>query len=466
MSQTIVIVGGGATGLAAAYHLRKQVKAGNIDAKIILVERDATLGGKAKTDVVDGMVIEHGPDSYLSYKPWFGQLAKELGLPTVGTNPKVKTIYIVRKGRMEQLPVGMNIMIPTEVVPFLKTRLLSPLGKLRAGMEPLVPVRKTDDDESIGSFVGRRFGREVLENIAGPLMGGIHGGDWENVSIKCTFPSFVKMEKEGGSLLLQGWRNKSNKPKGPTGSAFQTVQTGLNSALQAVVKASEGVDFRTSTEVTALKAVDGRYFVTLSTGEQIDADAVVLAVPAYVAAALIQEFRGDVAGELNEIPYGNSCVAALAYNRSDVKHPLDASGFLVPASEPLEISASTWVSTKWPHSAPDDKVLLRCFVGRGHGRDWTKEPDAVILKTVNDALKQTMGLEAEPFLTRVFKWPKSMAQYRVGHLSRMDRVDQLMEQQPGLYLAGAAYRGVGLGDCVREGMTAADKAMKHLGWKA
>ncbi|HYF93179.1 MAG TPA: protoporphyrinogen oxidase [Symbiobacteriaceae bacterium] len=463
MSQTIVIVGGGATGLAVAYHLNKQAKA---DARIILVERDATLGGKAKTEVVDGMIIEHGPDSYLSYKPWFGQLAKELGLPVVGTNPRCKSTYILHKGQMESLPVGMNIMIPTEVWPFLKTRLLSPIGKLRAGLEPLMPLKKDDADESIGSFVGRRFGREVLENVAGPLMGGIHGGDWENVSIRCTFPSFVKMEKEGGSLLLQGWRNKANKPKSTTGSAFQTVQTGLNSALQAVVKASPGVDFRTSTEVTALKAAGGKYEVALSTGERIDADAVVLAVPAYVAADLMKEFRGEVAAELNEIPYNNSCVVAVAYNRSDVKHPLNATGFLVPEAEPLDISASTWVSTKWPHSTPDDKVLLRCFVGRGHGKDWTKESDEAILAAVKGALKKTMGLDAEPILHRIFRWPRSMAQYRVGHLNRMDRVDKLMEAQPGLYLAGAAYRGVGLGDCVREGTTAADKVIKHLGWKA
>jgi len=467
MSQTIVIVGGGATGLAAAYHLQKQVKAGTIDARIMLVERDAVLGGKAKTEVVDGMVIEHGPDSYLSYKPWFGQLAKELGLPTVGTNPKCKSTYILHKGKMRSLPVGMNIMIPTEVWPFLKTPLLSPLGKLRAGLEPFMPLKKDDEDESIGSFVGRRFGREVLENVAGPLMGGIHGGDWENVSIRCTFPSFVKMEKEGGSLLLQGWKNKANKPKSTTGSAFQTVQTGLQSALDALVKACENrVEFRTSTSVTALRAQDGRYFVALSSGETVAADAVILGVPAYVAADLMKDFRGDVAAELNEIPYNNSCVVALAYNKADVKHPLNATGFLVPSAEPLDISASTWVSTKWPHSAPDDKVLLRAFVGRGPGRDWTKESDETILSAVKGALKQTMDLDAEPVLTRIFRWPKSMAVYRVGHLNRMDRVDQMMEQQPGVYLAGAAYRGVGLGDCVREGTQAAEKALKHLGVKA
>lgn len=465
MSQTIVIVGGGITGLAAAYHLTKQVKSAGRDAKIILVERDEKLGGKTQTEVVDGLVIEAGPDSFIAHKPWFGQLCKELGLPLVGTNPKVKSTYIYSQGRLEQLPVGMQIMIPTEVWPFIKTRLLSPLGKLRAGMEPLIPLKTTDEDESIGSFVSRRFGREVLENLAGPLMGGIHGGDWDGVSIKATFPMFPKMEKEQGSLLLAGWKNKANKPKGPTGSAFQTVSTGLNQAVQALVKAMEGdVDFRMGTAVTSLAPAGEKYEVALSTGEVLAADAVVLATPAYVAAELMKPFRGDVAAELDEIPYGNSCVVALGYNRADIDHPLDASGFLVPHTEPMDVTASTWVSVKWPHSAPEGKVLLRCFMGRSYGKDWTEESDEAILSAVRAGLEKAMGLKAEPIVTRIFRWPRAMAQYKVNHLDRVDRVDKLMQQQPGVYLAGAAYRGVGLPDCVREGNQAAERVAKHLGW--
>ena len=465
MSQTILIAGGGVTGIAAAYSLSKRVKAAGTDARIILVEKESRLGGKTQTEIVDGMVIEHGPDSFIGHKPWFGQVCKELGIGLVGTNPTVKSTFILHKGRMERLPVGMQIMIPTEVGPFVKTPLISPLGKLRACMEPLIPLKKTDEDESIGSFVSRRFGREVLANIAGPLMGGIHGGDWENVSIKSTFPMFVKMEKEQGSLLLAGFKNKANKPKGPTGSAFQTVATGLKSALDAMVKASEGVEFRTGVEVAHMAPTGtGGYTVKLSNGETLAADAVVLAVPAYSASQLIREFRADVSTELDEIPYGNSCVVALGYHKKDVNHAMDASGFLVPHTEPTDISASTWVSTKWPHSAPEDKVLIRCFVGRGHGKDWTQESDEVLINTCVQNLERIMGLKAKPYVTRTFRWPRSMAQYRVGHLSRMDKVDQLMQQAPGLYLAGAAYRGVGLPDCVREGNQAAERAAKHLGW--
>ncbi|HEY3363808.1 MAG TPA: protoporphyrinogen oxidase [Symbiobacteriaceae bacterium] len=466
MTQTIVIAGGGVTGIAAAYQVQKYSRTAGIDARIIVVEREPRLGGKTQTEVVDGCVIEHGPDSYIAYKPWFSNLAKELGLSTTGTNPAIRSTYIYHKGRMEALPVGMNIMIPTEVWPFLKTRLLTPLGKLRAGLEPFMPIRKTDDDESIGSFVGRRFGREVLDHVAGPLMGGIHGGDWDGVSIKATFPTFPKMEKEHGSLLLQGWRNKANKPKGPTGSAFQTVPTGLRSVVDALIKACDGVQFRIGTEVTAVTPASSKneYVVDLSTGERIDAQAVILAVPAYVAAGLVEPHLADVAGELNEIPYGNSVVVAMVYNKSEVGHPLNASGFLVPHTEPLDITASTWVSSKWLHAAPPDKALLRCFLGRGYGKDWTQESDEAILASVKQGLNQTMGLTAEPVLHRIFRWPRAMAQYRVGHLDRIDRVDELMAKAPGLYLAGAAYRGVGLPDCVREGNQAAEKAAKHMGW--
>ncbi|WP_374712528.1 protoporphyrinogen oxidase [Symbiobacterium terraclitae] len=467
MQERILIAGGGMTGLSAAYSLLKKAQAAGRNPEIILVEKENRLGGKTQTEVVDGMIIEEGPDSVIAYKPWAVELARELGLETVGTNPRIRSTYILHKNRLEQLPVGMQVMIPTEVWPFLTTRLLTPWGKLRAGLEPFVPVRRSDEDESIGSFVGRRFGREVLENIAGPLMGGIYGGDFNAVSMKATFPRFLAMEREGGSLLLQAWRNKALKPKGPTGSAFVTVKGGLNRLVQALVARLEGrVRLLTGVSLTGLVPGPERrgYVAGLDDGQRIEADAVILALPAYASAGLVRDWLPDVASELSAIPYHHSVVAALAYNRSDVSHPLDASGFLVPVREPTVVTASTWVSSKWPHAVPEDKVLIRCFIGRGVGRDWTKEPDDLIIAHARKELERLMGLTAEPILTRVFKWRRAMPQYLVGHLDRMDRVDRLMAQAPGLYLGGAAFRGVGLPDCVREGAQAAEKAARHLGW--
>jgi len=467
MQDRILIAGGGMTGLSAAYTLLKKAQAAGRSPEIILVEKENRLGGKTQTELVDGMIIEEGPDSVIAHKPWAVELARELGLETVGTNPQVRSTYILYKNRLEQLPVGMQIMIPTQVWPFLTTRLLTPWGKLRAGLEPFVPVRRTDEDESIGSFVGRRFGREVLTNIAGPLMGGIYGGDFNAVSMKATFPRFLTMEREGGSLLLQAWRNKALKPKGPTGSAFVTVKGGLNRLVQALEAWLEGrAKLLTGVTLTGLvPRSDGRGYVAgLDDGQRIEADAVILALPAYATAGLVRDWLPEVASELSAIPYHHSVVAALAYNRKDVSHPLDASGFLVPVTQPTVVTASTWVSSKWPHAVPEDKVLIRCFIGRGVGRDWTKEPDDLIVGHARKELERLMGLTAEPILTRVYKWRRAMPQYQVGHLDRMDRVDRLMERAPGLYVGGAAFRGVGLPDCVREGAQAAEKAARHLGW--
>ncbi|HEY8346437.1 MAG TPA: protoporphyrinogen oxidase [Symbiobacteriaceae bacterium] len=467
MTQRVVIAGGGITGLTAAYRLQQKARTSGIPAEILVVEREPRLGGKTQTEKIDGFIIEQGPDSFIAFKPWFGQLCRELGLPTVGPNPKVKTTYIYFRGRMEQLPVGMQIMIPTQIWPFLKTRLLSPMGKLRAGLEPFIPPRRSDEDESIASFVRRRFGREILENLAGPLMGGIYGGDYEIVSMKTTFPRFMEMERTHGSLLLATWRNKKKyRPQGPTGSPFETIPTGLHDAVEALVRASTDVRYLAGTSLEGLAPAEseGGYHLLLSNGDRLRADAVVLATPAYVSADLMRDRWPEVADLLAEIPYGNSVVVALAYRRKDVAHPLDASGFLVPIREPLEVTASTWVSSKWPHAAPPDKVLLRCFVGRAYGRDWTQEPDEVILDTVKRNLAQVMGLTAEPLFTRIYRWPRAMAQYRVGHLDRMDHLDRLMQQIPGLFLAGAAYRGIGLPDCTREGNQAAEKVARYLGW--
>lgn len=469
MTQRILIAGGGITGLAAAYQLQKRAAAAGMDPEIILVEKDDRLGGKTQTQHVDGMVIEEGPDSFIASKPWMKELCTELGIPVTGTNPKCHTTYIYHHGRMESLPVGMQLMIPTQIMPFVTTRLLSPVGKLRAAMEPFVPVKRTDEDESIGSFVSRRFGREVLENIAGPLMGGIYGGDYEGVSLKATFPMFMKMENEKGSLLIAAQKQKlanRSKPKGPTGfSMFLTVPTGLKTVVDTLAERSDRVQVRLKTGVERLnRSSDGKYRVRLSTGEEMEADAVVLCLSAYAAANLVEGTVPDAAALLNTVPYGSSVVVALGYKRADVDHPLDASGFLVPAREPLDITASTWVSSKWSHAAPPDKALLRVFLGRAGGKDWTQESDQVLLETAMGGLKRTMGLKASPTVSRVFRWPRAMAQYRVGHLAKMDQVDQAMQKAPGLYLAGAAFRGVGLPDCVREGTAAAEKVSKQLGW--
>lgn len=463
----ILIAGGGITGLTAAYRLQKLAEAAGVTPEIIVVERDERLGGQVQTDRVDGLVIEEAPDSFLMRKPWLAELCQELGLPLVGTNQQVRKTYVLHKGALEPLPSGIQLFIPTKIRPFLRSRLLSPLGKLRALAEPLVPVKRSaKGDEAIGSFVERRFGPELLERIAAPMTAGVYGGDPYELSLEATFPQFLKMERERGSLLLGARR--AAPARGTTGSLFQTVPTGLRSVIDALLEATAGVQYRTATSLTGLAPLpSGKgYAVELSTGERLEVDAAILTLPAYASADLIEPFLPAVAAELNGIQYASVVVAALAYNRSDLAQPLDATGFLVPASEALPISASTWVSTKWPHTTPDDKVLLRGFLGRDGGKDWTAESDEAILAAVKESFRQTMGLVAEPILTRVFRWPRSRPRYKVGHLDRVARIEGVMQEAPGLYLAGAAYRGLGLPDCVREGADAAQQVAQHLGWNA
>lgn len=464
MSERIVVVGGGITGLSTAYYLQKKARAAGREPEIILVEKSDRLGGKVQTDHERGLIIEAGPDSFLARKAWLTDLCKELGLPLVGTRPNLNRTYIWHSGRLIPLPLGMQIMIPTKLWPFLTTPLISWPGKIRAGFDLFHPRSSQEGDQSMGSFVRRHFGTEVLDRVAAPMLGGIYAGDPYEMSLEATFPMFLSMEKKYGSLLLGA--RKAAPPKGPTGSAFVTVATGLRSIIDALVKALPTVQYRMGVEVTSIRPrLGGRgYSVTLSDGSALDADAVMLGTPGFVSARLLSELAPEVARELSEIPYNSAVVVSMAYRLEDVPRPLDGSGFLVPKGEPLDITASTWVTAKWPHTGQGDLALIRGYLGRAGERDWCSSSDEEILAAVKRDLKTTMGLTAAPVLYRVNRWPDGLPQYKVHHLRKAERIAAHMEKVPGLFLAGAAFRGAGLPDCVREGGEAADRAARYLGW--
>jgi protoporphyrinogen/coproporphyrinogen III oxidase len=462
MRERVLIAGGGITGLTAAYRLRQRAAAAGADAEILLVEREERLGGQIWTERTDGLVIEAAPDSFLARKPWFGDLCRELGLPVIGTNEQIKQTYILHRGRLEPIPPGMQLFIPTRPAAFLGSPLVSPLGKARALLEPLVPVRTDDGDESIGHFIARRFGPEVLDRIGAPLLAGVYGGDPYETSLLATFPQFRQMERERRSLLLGARR--AAPARGTTGSLFQTVPDGLYAVVEKLAAACP--DLRTGVSVRELAPVSRGFAVVLDSGEQVEADAVILTLPAYATAGLVAGFLPDAAAELRRIEYASVVVAALAYRRAEIDHPLDATGFLVPRSEELPITASTWVSSKWTHAAPPETALLRGYLGRPGDRDWTQEPDDAVIAAVRQSFCQVMGITAEPVLSRVFRWPRSRPRYRVGHLELVGRIEASLQRAPGLLFAGAAYRGAGLPDCVRDGAAAADRAAAHLGWGA
>jgi protoporphyrinogen/coproporphyrinogen III oxidase len=462
MTQRVLIAGGGITGLSTAYHVQKRARAAGLTPEIILIERDNRLGGQIQTQVVEDLIIEEAPDSFLVRKPWLMQLCHELGLTLVGTNDQIKKTYILNHGELEPIPEGMQLFIPTKLKPFAKSRLMSQSGKLRAMLEPVIPIRHTDEDESAGHFIARRFGREMVDKIGAPLIAGVYGGDPYELSLQATFPQFLTMERERGSLLKAA--RKTAPAKGTTGSLFQTVKGGLHSIVEALVAATPDVQYQTGRRLTGLKQVGTKQLAILNSGETLEVDAVVLTLPAFVTADLVAGAMPDLALELEAIEYASAVVVALAYNRIDVMHPMDATGFLVPSSEGLPITASTWVSSKWPHMAVGERVLLRAFLGRSGDKDWASASDAEIVTAVTQTFEQVMGLTADPVLIRVFRWPQSRPRYKVGHVDRVQRIEAMVKQVPGLYLAGAAYRGLGLPDCVRDGAIVADGIAAQLNW--
>ena len=467
----LIIIGGGITGLAAAYYAQQRAGVEKLPLSYTLIEGGPRLGGKVVSERGDGFVIEGGPDSFLTQKPWALALCHDLGLAErlIGTNDAQRQVYILRHGRLCPLPQGMRLIVPTKLGPFLRSPLLSPWGKLRAGLDWFIPPRAGEQDESIAAFVGRRMGREMVETLAGPIMAGIHVGDPARLSIQSTFPRYPELEKAHGSLIkgtLAQMKKAAAQPGGrPKLPMFMSLKGGLSELIEALVKRLRG-NLLTGQTVTALRvAATGAkpYRLRLSNGDLQRADAVILATPAYVSAELLQPLQPQLAAKLNQLRYLSSATISLAYRRQDVAHPLDGFGFIVPKMEPCPLLACTWVSTKFDHRAPADQVLLRAFVGGAGQEELIDLSDGALLALVREALAPILGLRAEPTRQRLYRWRRANPQYDVGHLARIAEIEALAaESLPGLYLSGSAFRGVGLPDCIRQGREAAEAALSYL----
>jgi oxygen-dependent protoporphyrinogen oxidase len=458
---SVVIVGGGIAGLATAYRLRQ----GDPSLQITLVERDPQLGGKIVTAEQDGFVIEGGPDSFLAQqKPWGLALARELGLSErlLFTNDDRRNIYLLRRKRLRRMPDGLMLIIPTRFLPFALSSLISLPGKLRMALDLFIPPRRDETDESLGDFIRRRLGQEALDVLAEPMMAGIHVAEAERLSLQATFPRFSAIERKYGSLIrgmLAARKARAKAPPGET-SLFVTLQGGLRELVAALEEALDGVEILTGRSVTGLERADGGYSVHLDDGDQRQADSVVLAIPAHPAADLLTPLYPSLADGLRAIRYVSTATVSLGYRREDMPHPLDGFGFVVPASEPCDILACTWTSTKFDHRAPDDTVLLRAFVGGPRGETLVAQDDATIIRTVRAEFRRILGIEAHPTVARVFRWREANPQYDVGHLEHVSALEALCP--PGLFLTGSAYRGVGIPDCIRQGTETAAQVCAYL----
>jgi oxygen-dependent protoporphyrinogen oxidase len=470
----VIIVGGGVSGLSTAYYLQGEISRSKLDLETILIEEGKQFGGCIVTDEVDDFIIEGGPDCFLAEKPWAIQLCGELGLGNrlLCTNEENRRVFILSRGKLHELPEGFMLMIPTSFTPFLKSSLISLSGKLRMAMDLFLPRKRNDEEESLARFVRRRLGNEALEKIAEPLVAGIHAGTPETMSLISTFPRFIQLEDEYRSLILGmlARRRKAaefaRRRSGPKRTMFMSLLNGMMELTDAIQgKLNEG-SLLPNKKVVRVNRIEDTpspsYEIHLEGGETMGADCVVLATPTYITAELLREMAGTLSEVLLSIPYVSTATISLVYRRSEIHHPLDGFGFVIPRAERRKIMASTWTSVKFSHRSRPDSILLRAFVGGAHNEDLVNLDDEEMLKVVRGELMDIMGITAQPILTRVYRWHKSMPQYTLGHARKLSLLEETLPRYPGLYLMGCGYRGIGIGDCIHEGQLTAEKVLKFL----
>lgn len=464
----VVVIGGGIAGLAAAYYAKTMAEDRAIPMELTVLEREGQWGGKIRTERVDHFVIEGGPDTFLASKPWAVSLCRELGLESrlQGTDPDRRTTYVLRQGRLHPLPDGLSLMIPSRLGPMVRTRLLSWPDKARMALDLVKGPAPLNGDESLGGFITRRLGRPAYEHLIEPLMSGIYAGDGDRLSLQATFPYLRELELEHGGLIrgaLAARPKSSTVSRGNTNwrSSFLTPLTGLAEIVEALVKTlgDSGVALRNTAEVSTLALGDRGFLVGLRGGERLAADAVVLATPAFAAEDLLSGLDPGLASELGNIEYVPAATISLAYRAADIPHPLDGYGYVIPRSEGRKALACTWTSTKFPHRAPEGCALLRVFVGRAGQKDEIRWTEEALLDAAREELRLTLGIKAEPRLARVFRWERAMPQYNLGYPERQVRIDLAMKKWPQLALAGSAYGGVGIPDCIHSGRRAAERVL-------
>jgi oxygen-dependent protoporphyrinogen oxidase len=452
----IAIIGGGISGLSAAFAIEEWRRRGS-EVEYTLYESSSRFGGVLRTEHIHGCVVEAGPDSFLTEKPWAADLARALGLgdQLIGSNDATRKTYILTHGRLVEMPDGLMFMVPTKILPTGMSPLFSWKTKLRITQEMFHPPRAADHDESVAAFIERHYGSEMVDRLADPLLSGVYGGEAANLSVRAVLPRFVEMERMHGSLGrgMLAARKKMRSWKNSAPPIFTSLKNGMQTLADTIVAQLTPTSLRINTTAAAIEPQAASWLV--SAGMQSDVfDAVILALPAGAASSLLRIAGPELSAELAAIGYTSSITVALGFDK-DVRQTLPPGfGFLVPRSEGKRILAATFVHNKFPHRAPEDRALLRCFFAGKNAEDVWPLADDQIVAIVRHELQEILGLRADPLFTRVYRWKSAMAQYNVGHLDRLDRIERLRQKLPGLALAGNAYRGIGVPDCVRSGTDA------------
>ena len=464
----IAIIGGGISGLTAAFSLEEHRRAGAVE--YTLYESSPHLGGVLRTERIHGCLVEAGPDSFITEKPWAADLCRSLGLgdELIGSNDADRKTYILIKGRLIPMPDGLMFMVPTKILPTGFSPLFSWTTKFRMAQELFHPPRTAETDESVASLVERHYGLEMVDRVADPLLSGVYGGEAASLSVRAVLPRFAKMERTHGSLGRAMLAARKKMPSPANNSApplFTSLKSGMQQLVETLVLRLNHASLLTNTSVQSIQPEAAGWTVGVnrearSTGLNSDHfDAVILAVPTHAAARLLSICSPELSTELAAIAYSSSITVGLGYDR-DVRQSLPPGfGFLVPRSEGKHLLAATLVHNKFSHRAPDDRALLRCFFAGSNAESIWQLSDDAIIAVVRNELQQILGLRAAPLFARVYKWKSAMAQYGVGHLERLERIERLRQQLPKLALAGNGYRGIGVPDCIRSGQDAAKQIL-------
>ena len=450
-SPRVGVVGAGIAGLAAAYELTKQ------GATPVLFDGDTTLGGKVRSTDFDDVRIDLGPDAFLARRPEAVQLCEELGLRPLLEPPAATHAYVYARGKLRSLPTGLVLGVPTDPRALARSGILSGWAVVRAALEPYLPGEALGDDEALGSVIRRRFGNEVTERLVDPLLGGINAGDVDELSIDLVAPQIAAAARRDRSLT----KALKGAPAPPTSNdpVFFTIPGGMATLVDALVDAitAAGGEIRRDDPVSAISTTQ----VTSRSGAH-DVQGVVLATPSHVSAPLLAPLAPGAASTLRSIPYASVCMVLLSYDERDVGRPLDASGYLVPRREGLLITAASWASSKWSHLARPGRVLVRASAGRSGDDRAMAMGDDELVRRVDADLRTTMQVRSEPMEARVVRWNDAFPQYPPGHGRRID--DALAALPPGIGLAGAALRGVGLPACIGTGRDAARAVLGSIGY--
>jgi oxygen-dependent protoporphyrinogen oxidase len=462
----LAVVGGGIAGLAAAHRAVEMARERGLTLELALFEAGDRVGGTIQTERHEGFLVEYGPDSFLSEKPWALALCRRLGIEDrlIRTDDRFRRTYVAFRGRLHPLPDGFQLLAPTRLGPFLRSGLFSWSGKLRMAMDLVLP-RGGDPDESLGGFVSRRLGREALERVAQPLVAGIYTADPDVLSLAATMPRFLELERRERSVILGLWRTARRAPAEAAGasgarwSLFVTFAEGMEELIRALAARLPSDAIRLKERVTSVTREGGGWRLGMADGSAAAADGVIIATESHQAGRMLRYADPALSLLLDGIAYASSATVTLGWRRADIPHPLDGFGFVVPQVERRPIIACTFSSVKYRGRAPGGFALLRVFVGGALNEAVLDGDDETLSRVARAELDELLGIQAPPLFSRVSRYPKAMPQYHVGHLARVEAIQGCLRAHPGLALAGGAYRGVGIADCVHSGEDAAARML-------